>query len=58
VQVTEEVVNRSAQNHHHTMVRDKVQDFYGVNADCHIEIHDATLSISAIAALLGAAVSS
>jgi hypothetical protein len=46
VEVTEEVVNRSAQDHHHTMVCDKVQDFYGVGADHHIDVHDATFNIT------------
>jgi hypothetical protein len=46
VEVTEEVVNGSAQNHHDTMVCDKVQDFYGVGADHHIDVHDATFNIT------------
>ena len=46
VGVTEEVVNGSAQDHHHTMLCDKVQDFYGVGADHHIDVHDATFNIT------------
>jgi hypothetical protein len=46
VQVTEEVVNGSAQNYHPTMVCDKLQDFYGVGADHHIDVHDATFNIT------------
>jgi hypothetical protein len=46
VEVTKEVVSRSVQNHHHTMVCDKVQDLYGVGADHDIDVHDATLNIT------------
>jgi hypothetical protein len=46
VQVTEEMVSGNVQSHHHTMVRDKVRDFYGVEADHHIDIHDATFKIT------------
>lgn len=46
VQVTEDVVKESAQNHHHNMVCDKVQDFYGAGADHHIDVHEATFNIT------------
>jgi hypothetical protein len=46
VKVTEEVVSKFAQDHHHTMVSDKVQDFYGVEADHDIDIHNATFNIT------------
>jgi hypothetical protein len=46
VEVTKEVVNGSAQDHHHAMVCDNVQDFYGVGVDHDIDVHDATFNIT------------
>lgn len=46
VPITERVVSRDVQDHYHTMVNDKVQEFYGVGADHPVEVHDATANIT------------
>ena len=46
VPIAEDVVSRDVQDYHTAMVRDKVQEFYGVGADHHIEVHVATANIT------------
>jgi hypothetical protein len=46
VPITEEVVSRNVRNRYHTMVRDRVQEFYGVGDDHPVVIHDATANIT------------
>lgn len=45
VPVKEKMVKRSLQNRHLTMVRNKVQELYGVGKDHPVDVHKATLNM-------------
>ena len=46
IPIAEEVVSRGVQDHYHDMVHDKVQEFYKLEHDHHVDIHGATANIT------------